>query len=124
MDVVEDVAVVKVSDDLPVAQFADSARAAVGEPVVAIGSPLGSQGFGTVTVGVISALHRQLPDVTSSGNRNSEALADVLQTGAPINPGNSGGPLGDGNGHVVGMNTATSGTAAGVGDPVRGRAAA
>jgi len=121
MDVVEDVAVVKVSDDLPVAQFADSARAAVGEPVVAIGSPLGSQGFGTVTVGVISALHRQLPDVASSGNRNSEALADVLQTDAPINPGNSGGPLGDGNGRVVGMNTAGSSSGTGIGYAIPSR---
>ena len=120
-DQVEDVAVLKVDDDLPSAQFADSARAAVGEPVVAIGSPLGSQGFGTVTVGVISALHRELPDVGSSGSRNSEALADVLQTDAPINPGNSGGPLGDGNGRVVGMNTAGSSNATGIGYAIPSR---
>jgi S1-C subfamily serine protease len=120
-DQVEDVAVLKVDDTLPVAQFADSARAAVGEPVVAIGSPLGSQGVGTVTVGVISALHRELPDVGASGSRNSEALADVLQTDAPINPGNSGGPLGDGNGRVVGMNTAGSSNATGIGYAIPSR---
>jgi S1-C subfamily serine protease len=119
-DQVEDVAVIKVDDGLPVAQFADSARAAVGEPVVAIGSPLGSQGVGTVTVGVISALHRELEAGVGPG-RNSEALADVLQTDAPINPGNSGGPLGDGNGRVLGMNTAGSTNATGIGYAIPSR---
>jgi len=77
--------------------------------------PAGQPGLRTVTVGVISALHRQLPDVASSGNRNSEALADVLQTDATINPGNSGGPLGDGNGRVVGMNRRAGSNATGIG---------
>ena len=112
-DSIEDVAVLKVSDTLPVAQFADSTRLLVGQPVVAIGSPQGSQGFGTVTVGSISALHRQLSNVGTG--TQSESLADVLQTDAPINPGNSGGPLGDGNGRVVGMNTAGSTNANGIG---------
>jgi S1-C subfamily serine protease len=120
-DPLEDVAVLKVNDNLPVALFADSTRVQVGQPVVAIGSPLGSQGFGTVTVGVISALHRTLPNVSGGTNRNSEALADVMQSDAPINPGNSGGPLADGNGHVVGMNTAGSTTAAGIGYAIPGR---
>jgi putative serine protease PepD len=120
-DQIEDVAVLKVDDTLPVAQFADSARAALGEPVVAIGSPLGSLGVGTVTVGVISALHRELPDVGASGSQSSESLADVLQTDAPINPGNSGGPLGDGNGRVVGMNTAGSSNATGIGYAIPSR---
>jgi serine protease Do len=120
-DALEDVAVVKVSDNLPVALFADSTRVQVGQPVVAIGSPLGSQGFGTVTVGVVSALHRTLSNVTGGDSRSSEALADVLQSDAPINPGNSGGPLGDGNGHVVGMNTANSSNAAGIGYAIPSR---
>jgi S1-C subfamily serine protease len=98
-----------------VAQFADSTRLQVGQPVVAIGSPQGSQGFGTVTVGAISALHRQLSNVAGGTAGQSESLADVLQTDAPINPGNSGGPLGDGNGRVVGMNTAGSTSANGIG---------
>jgi S1-C subfamily serine protease len=114
-DQLEDVAVVKVSDTLPVAQFADSTRLQVGQPVVAIGSPLGSQGFGTVTTGVVSALHRTLNNVGGGAGQSPESLADVLQTDAPINPGNSGGPLGDGNGRVVAMNTAGSSNANGIG---------
>jgi serine protease Do len=120
-DPLEDVAVIKVGDSLPVALFADSTRVQVGQPVVAIGSPLGSQGFGTVTVGVVSALHRTLSNVSSGDTRSSEALADVMQSDAPINPGNSGGPLGDGNGHVVGMNTANSSNAAGIGYAIPSR---
>jgi S1-C subfamily serine protease len=113
-DPLEDVAVIKVSDTLPVAQLADSSRLQLGQPVVAIGSPQGSQGFDSVTVGVISALHRQLTNV-GGGSGQSESLGDVLQTDAAINPGNSGGPLGDGNGRVVGMNTAGSTGANGIG---------
>jgi S1-C subfamily serine protease len=113
-DAIEDVAVLKVADTLPVAQFSDSTRLQVGQPVVAIGSPQGSQGFDTVTVGAISALHRQLTGV-GGGGAQSENLNDVLQTDAAINPGNSGGPLGDGNGRVVGMNTAGSTNATGIG---------
>jgi putative serine protease PepD len=121
-DPLEDVAVVKVADNLPVALFADSMRVQVGQPVVAIGSPLGSQGFGTVTVGVVSALHRELPQVSSGTSASRpEQLVDVMQSDAPINPGNSGGPLGDGNGHVIGMNTAGSSTAAGIGYAIPSR---
>src|SRR5262249_62079624 len=107
--------VLRVNDTLPVAQFADSTRLQVGQPVVAIGSPLGSQGFGSVTTGVISALHRTLTGVGGGSGTSSENLADVLQTDAAINQGNSGGPLGDGNGRVVGMNTASSTNATGIG---------
>ena len=114
-DQVNDVAVLKVSDRLPVAQFADSTKLQVGQPVVAIGSPLGSQGFGTVTTGVISALHRTLNSVGGGAGGSSESLADVLQTDAAINPGNSGGPLADANGRVVGMNTAGTSNATGIG---------
>jgi len=68
-----------------------------------------------VTVGIISALHRQLSGVGGGGSTQPENLNDVLQTDAAINPGNSGGPLGDGNGHVVGMNTAGSTNSTGIG---------
>jgi len=109
----EDVGVVKVTDTLPVAAFADSTKVLVGQPVVAIGSPLGNQG--SVTVGVISALHRTLTAVGGGRGTPGENLPDVLQTDAPINPGNSGGPLADAAGRVVGMNTAASTTANSIG---------
>lgn len=105
-DAFNDVAVLRVDAALPVAQFADSSQLKVGQQVVAIGSPLGSQGFGSVTAGVVSALHRTLTGVGGTNGASGENLADVLQTDAPINPGNSGGPLADGSGRVVGMNTA------------------
>ncbi|HYW27345.1 MAG TPA: trypsin-like peptidase domain-containing protein [Terriglobales bacterium] len=114
-DPIEDVAVLKVNDTLPVAQLADSTRLLVGQPVVAVGSPQGSSGFDTVTVGIISALHRQLSGVGGGGGTQPENLNDVLQTDAAINPGNSGGPLADGNGHVVGMITAGNTNANGIG---------
>jgi S1-C subfamily serine protease len=112
-DPLQDVAVLRIEASLPIAQFADSSQAKVGEPVIAIGSPLGNQG--TVTVGAISALHRTLTDVGGGAGTSPENLPDVLQTDAPINPGNSGGPLADGNGRVVGMNTASTQNATGVG---------
>ncbi len=120
-DALEDIAVLRVPGSLPVAQLADSTRVRVGQPVVAIGSPLGSQGFGSVTVGAISALHRTLNNVGGGPGESPESLADVLQTDAPINPGNSGGPLADGNGRVVGMNTAGSSGASGIGYAIPSR---
>jgi len=108
-----DIAVLRVDDpNLPLASFADSTQLRVGQHVVAIGSPLGNEG--SVTVGVISALHRSI----SAGGRvtgPSESLPDVLQTDAAINPGNSGGPLADAQGRVVGVNTATSSSANNIG---------
>jgi S1-C subfamily serine protease len=114
-DPIEDVAVLKVNSTLPVAQLADSTRLQVGQPVVAIGSPQGSTGFDTVTVGIISALHRQLSGVGGGAGTQPENLNDVLQTDAAINPGNSGGPLADGSGHVVGMITAGNTNENGIG---------
>jgi S1-C subfamily serine protease len=114
-DPIEDVAVLKVGDTLPVAQLADSTKLQVGQPVVAIGSPQGSTGFDSVTVGIISALHRQLANVGGGSGSQPENLNEVLQTDAAINPGNSGGPLADGNGHVVGMDTAGNTNENGIG---------
>jgi putative serine protease PepD len=74
----------------------------VGDPVVAFGSPLGLQG--TVTSGIISSLDR--PVVTGGEDGDDAAYMAALQTDAAINPGNSGGPLVDGNGRVIGVNSA------------------
>jgi putative serine protease PepD len=112
-DPLDDIAVVSVpSATLPEATFGTSSSLAVGQTVIAIGSPLGDQG--SVTVGVISALHRT---ITAGGGAttSSETLEDVLQTDASINPGNSGGPLADTSGEVVGVNVATAGNATNIG---------
>ncbi|HUP28470.1 MAG TPA: trypsin-like peptidase domain-containing protein [Chloroflexia bacterium] len=95
-----DLAVLKVSVPVPaVAEFADSGALEPGQPVVAIGSPLGDYP-NTVTVGVVSGLHRSIAD---SG---SPALQDLVQTDAAINHGNSGGALVDLNGRIIGINVA------------------
>jgi putative serine protease PepD len=98
-DPANDVAVVKVDkNELPIANFGRSADLKVGELTVAVGSPFGLSG--TVTSGVVSALHRVVqigPD---------EQLVNAIQTDASINPGNSGGALANGSGQVIGINTA------------------
>ncbi|HEX8218119.1 MAG TPA: trypsin-like peptidase domain-containing protein, partial [Chloroflexia bacterium] len=86
-DLYSDLAVVKVDVAVPgVAEFGDSDALEPGQPVLAIGSPLGDF-RNTVTQGVVSALHRDLDDSASEG------LQDLVQTDAAINEGNSGGPL-------------------------------
>ena len=98
-----DVAVVKVdATDLPVIQQGDSVSLKVGQPVVALGAPLGLSS--TVTTGVVSALGRTVP-VQGDGDRNA-VLANAIQTDASINPGNSGGALVDCDGRLVGVNSA------------------
>jgi serine protease Do len=92
--------------DLPALPLADR-RLAVGELVVAIGNPLGFER--SVTVGVVSALYRNLP--TPQGGM----LEGLVQTDASINPGNSGGPLVDAEGAIVGVNTAIIPWARGIG---------
>ncbi|WP_295124618.1 S1C family serine protease [uncultured Leifsonia sp.] len=99
-----DLAVITVSDDepLPVIATGDSGSLAVGQPVVALGAPLGLSS--TVTAGIVSALGRTVP-VPSDDDRNA-VLAGAIQTDASINPGNSGGALVDCSGRLVGINTA------------------
>jgi S1-C subfamily serine protease len=117
MDPLNDLAVLRVHRaSLPVAKFGRSADLAVGDAAIVVGSPFGFQG--SVTSGIVSALHRvvKLPGDPASGNE----LVDAIQTDAAINPGNSGGALADGSGRVVGISTAiaTSGnveSSAGVG---------
>ncbi len=81
------------------ATIGKSSDLAVGQGVVAIGSPFGLES--TVTSGIVSALDRPV-DVGSDGQGNTTAYP-AIQTDAAINPGNSGGPLADLNGHVVGI---------------------
>ena len=102
-DPLTDLAVVKVDvAGATVAQLGDSDALAVGDPVIAIGSPLGLAG--TVTTGIVSAKDR--PVRLQGGGSDTDAVIDALQTDAAVNPGNSGGALVDGTGAVVGINTA------------------
>src|SRR5271156_5727272 len=99
-----DVAVVRVQGItglIPIS-FGHSAGLHIGQPVMAVGSPLGLQD--TVTTGVISALHRPVSTVADAGNQL--AAFDAIQTDAPLNPGSSGGALIDMNGELIGMNSA------------------
>jgi putative serine protease PepD len=100
-----DVAVIKpeTTNNLPELPLGNSDDIAVGDPVIAIGSPLGLSG--TVTTGIVSALNRpvQTQDETGSGD---SAVLNAIQTDAAINPGNSGGPLVDAQGRVIGINSA------------------
>ncbi|KRN97996.1 S1C family serine protease [Companilactobacillus kimchiensis] len=86
------------------ASFGNSDNVTPGDPVIAIGSPLGSEYATTVTQGIISATNRT---VTTQDQNTGQATgqATVLQTDAAINPGNSGGPLVNGAGQIVGINS-------------------
>ena len=95
-----DLAVLKVNfDNLRVATFGDSDLVKVGDPVVAIGAPLGLTG--TVTTGIVSAVDRPV----STSDAGEASYISAIQTDAAINPGNSGGPLVDARGHVIGITT-------------------
>lgn len=97
-----DLAVLKISGaSLKALQFGDSEKVAVGDSVIAIGSPLGLTG--TVTLGIISAKNRA---VTAGESEADNSFINALQTDAAINPGNSGGPLVDSTGSVIGVNSA------------------
>ena len=110
-DTVNDLAVVRVTDvsGLRSATLGSSSALAVGDPVIAVGSPLGLAG--TVTTGIISALDRPVAAGDSTGN--ADDLIDAIQTDAAINPGNSGGPLLDAGGSVIGVNSAIATLSAG-----------
>jgi putative serine protease PepD len=96
-----DIAVLRVkAGNLPVIKIGDSAKVSVGDPVIAIGSPLGLAS--TVTSGIISALNRPVV----AGSAGSESYVNAIQTDAAINPGNSGGALVDAAGKLIGVNSA------------------
>jgi S1-C subfamily serine protease len=102
-DPASDLAVLKVDKPgLVAASLGESDDLVVGDPVVAIGSPLGLAG--TVTSGIVSALDR--PVRLSGEGSDTNAVISAVQTDAPINPGNSGGALVNGTGAVIGINTA------------------
>ncbi|KIL35997.1 hypothetical protein SD71_11770 [Cohnella kolymensis] len=106
-----DLAVLKVEGkDFPTLKLGDSSSLNMGDWVVAIGNPYGFDH--TVTVGVLSSNEREISIPDSNGQRNYQHL---LQTDASINPGNSGGPLLNLKGEVVGINTAVSAQAQGIG---------
>tara|TARA_Y100000591_G_C21825733_1_gene696548 strand:+ start:468 stop:1571 length:1104 start_codon:yes stop_codon:yes gene_type:complete len=110
-DSITDLALVKIQDKInsKFAPLGDSEKLEVGDWAIALGTPYGLEK--TVTLGIISSLHR---DINSLGF--SDKRLDLIQTDAAINPGNSGGPLINSNGEVIGINTLVrSGPGAGLG---------
>jgi putative serine protease PepD len=105
-DPYSDIAVIKAVgvNHLPALTLGNSHGVAVGDPVIAIGSPLGLAD--TVTSGIVSAVDRPVQPTGTIGNTTPQAFFDAIQTDAPINPGNSGGPLVNARGQVIGVDAA------------------
>jgi S1-C subfamily serine protease len=100
-DPMYDLAVLSIkTGNLPTIAVGDSSKVSVGDPVIAIGSPLGLAS--TVTSGIISALNRPV----TTGDVGSQSYVNAIQTDAAINPGNSGGALVDAQGRIIGVNSA------------------
>jgi serine protease Do len=98
-----DLAVIKISSDKvdSIAEFGNSDKLKIGEPALAIGSPLGSAYANSVTQGIISSVNRNIQN-----ENNGQAInINAIQTDAAINPGNSGGPLVNIEGQVIGINS-------------------
>ena len=110
VDPVTDLAVVKISGakNLPVAPLGKSEDVQVGDWAIAVGNPLGLDN--TVTLGIVSTLKRSSAAIGMGDKR-----IEFIQTDAAINPGNSGGPLLNGQGEVIGINTAIRADATGIG---------
>jgi S1-C subfamily serine protease len=104
-DPYSDIAVIKATGvtGLPALTLGNSGSVAVGDPVIAIGAPLGLAD--TVTSGIVSALNRPVQP-GSDDSIAPQAFFDAIQTDAPINPGNSGGPLVNARGEVIGVDAA------------------
>ena len=104
-----DLAVIRMDsppEELQPATFADSSTVAVGQPVMALGTPLGLEN--TVTTGIISAVDRPV-SATGEAGGSQATYTSAIQTDAAINPGNSGGPLVDAAGQVIGINSSIAG---------------
>ena len=100
-DPMYDLAVLSIkTGNLPTIAIGDSSKVSVGDPVLAIGSPLGLAS--TVTSGIVSALNRPV----TTGDEVSQSYVNAIQTDAAINPGNSGGALVDAQGRIIGVNSA------------------
>ncbi len=100
-DPMYDLAVLAIkTGNLPTIAVGDSSKVSVGDPVLAIGSPLGLAS--TVTSGIVSALNRPV----TTGDAGSQSYVNAIQTDAAINPGNSGGALVDAQGSIIGVNSA------------------
>jgi putative serine protease PepD len=98
-----DLAVIRVSrHNIPALVLGSSSAVVVGDPVIAVGAPLGLDS--TVTSGIVSALNR--PVTAGGAGASSASFINAIQTDAAINPGNSGGPLLDMSGRVIGVNSA------------------
>ena len=110
----QDLALIKVeATGLTAAKIGSSSGLQVGQTAIAIGSPLGTF-TETVTKGIVSALDRTIT-VTDESTGQPQTLSGLIQTDAAINPGNSGGPLLDASGAVIGIDTAVSAQAEGLG---------
>lgn len=103
-DVYSDLAVLEIPSNnvTTVAEFADSNDIKVGEPALAMGSPLGSTFSNSVSQGIVSAKDRMISNMTEDGQLIS---SNAIQTDAAINPGNSGGALINSSGQVIGINS-------------------
>jgi S1-C subfamily serine protease len=113
-DALSDLAIVRAENgDLEPATLGEAEGLRVGQLVVAIGNPHGFAG--SVTAGVVSALGRSLP---ARAGRDVRIIDNVIQTDAALNPGNSGGALVNGQGEVVGVNTAVAGVGLGLAVPI------
>jgi S1-C subfamily serine protease len=113
VDTLTDLAIVTIDGtDLPTAPIGVSSGLEPGQLAIAIGNPLGYEN--TVTTGVVSGLGRQIT-ASDAAQTSEETLNNLIQTDAAINPGNSGGPLVNSAGQVIGINTAVSTDAQGLG---------
>ena len=112
-DPIQDIAILKMEGSkFPVVSLGDSTGIRIGQTAIAIGNALG-EFRNTVSVGVISGLHRSI--VAGGAASGPESLEELIQTDAAINPGNSGGPLLNINGQVIGINTAMASGAENIG---------